>query len=66
MVPVAGGNSTAIELCEAAVHETGEAGHEAGLHEAGYEAGLHGEARQEAGLHCEASHETGLSEAVRL
>ena len=56
MVPVAGGNSTAIELCEAAVHETGEAGHEAGLHgEAGYEAGLHGEA----------SHETGLSEAVR-
>ena len=55
MVPVAGGNSTAIELCEAAVHETGEAGHEAGLHgEAGYEAGLHGEA----------SHETGLSEAV--
>ena len=56
MVPVAGGNSTAIELDEAAVHETGEAGHEAGLHgEAGYEAGLHGEA----------SHETGLSEAVR-
>ena len=56
MVPVAGGNSTAIELCEAAVHETGEAGHEAGLHgEAGYEAGLHGEA----------SHETGLPEAVR-
>ena len=56
MVPVAGGNSTAIELCEAAVHETGEAGHEAGLH---------GEAVYEAGLHGEASHETGLSEAVR-
>ena len=42
MVPVAGGNSTAVELYEAAVHKTKLPVHEAGLHEhAAYEAGGH-------------------------
>ena len=56
MVPVAGDNSTAVELYEA----------EAGLHgETFCEAGLQGETFCEAGLQGKAVHEAGLCEAVR-
>ena len=56
MVPVAGDNSTAVELYEA----------EAGLHgETFCKAGLQGETFCEAGLQGKAVHEAGLCEAVR-